>query len=126
MRDGVKRNLAMMPRWDQRRLASAKRALYLGAAMLLAAAVIGCTPTADQMSQANANQQWAAYFRQVRQECSEHVSGSCPRFQRALAAQEAYALYYSTTVPGLASPMFVPAVVTAVNVHLPSMGGGFR
>jgi hypothetical protein len=98
--------------------------------MALATAVMmGCAPSASQMSQTQAEQRWAAHFREVRQECIDDVPGACTRFENALAAEQAYDLYYnSKTIPGLSSPVFTPVTVpVAIGVPRFSGGmGGFR
>jgi hypothetical protein len=96
--------------------------LYRVVLVSMAVSMMACAPSADQLAQVRSEQEWAAYFRQVRQECSQQVPGACRRFEGALNAQEAYNLYYSKTVPGLATPPFVPATVT---IH-PLSIGGFR
>jgi hypothetical protein len=80
-----------------------------------------CAPAADQVSQVRMHQQSSAYFRRVREQCSEHVFGACQEFERALQAQEYYVLYYSSvTVPGLSTPSFAPV---GVSVHPVAIGG---
>jgi hypothetical protein len=65
--------------------------------MALATAVMmGCAPSASQMSQTQTEQRWDAYFRKVRQECIDEVPRACTRFENALAAQQAYNLYYNS------------------------------
>ena len=86
--------------------------------------MMGCAPSANQISQTQAEQKWAAYFRQARQECIDDVVGACTRFQNALAAQQAYTLYYnSTTIPGLATPVFAPITIP-VAIGVPRFSGG--
>jgi hypothetical protein len=86
--------------------------------------MIGCAPTASQIAQNRNEQQWAAYFRKVRQECIDDVPGACKRFEDALVAQRAYTLYYdSKTIPGLATPTFT-TVTVPVAVGLPRFNGG--
>jgi hypothetical protein len=98
--------------------------------MALATSVImGCAPSTSQISQTQAEQTWAAYFRQVRQECIEDVPGACTRFENALSEQQAYSLYYnSKTIPGLSSPVFAPVTVPAAMgmPHFSGSMGGFR
>lgn len=113
-----------------RRALSVRRAL-LSIAALAVVTSAACTPPAEQIAQARADQHWAAEFRQVRQQCSQQAPGSCVKFERFLVAQQAYTLYYSRAVPGLASPMFVPASgvnlsgvnLSGVNFHPVSISG---
>jgi len=93
--------------------------------MALAFAVrMGCALSASQISQNQAEQRWAAYFREVRQECIDDVPGACTRFENAFAAERAYTLYYnSKTIPGVSSPVFTSVTVPAA-IGLPRFGGG--
>jgi hypothetical protein len=93
--------------------------------MALAAAVmIGCAPTASQIAQTRAEQQWAADFRKARQDCIDNVPHACTRFENALAAQQAYTLYYnSKTIPGVSTPVFTPMTVP-VAIAVPRFNGG--
>jgi len=96
---------------------------------LAAALMMGCAPSASQIAQTQTEQNWAGYFRKVRQECIDNVPRSCTRFESALAAQQAYDLYYySKTIPGLSTPVFTPVTVpVAIGVPRFSGGmGGFR
>jgi len=91
---------------------------------LAAAAMMGCAPSASQIAQAKTEQNWAAYFRNVRQECIDNVPHACTRFEDALRAQQAYAMYYySKTIPGLSTPVFTPVTVP-VAVGIPRFSGG--
>jgi hypothetical protein len=91
---------------------------------LAAAAMMGCAPSAGQIAQTRTEQQWATYFREARQECLDNVPHACTRFENALAAQQAYNLYYnSKTIPGVSTPAFTPVTVP-VAVGLPRFGGG--
>ena len=88
------------------------------------AVVIGCAPSASQISQTQTEQSWAANFRKVRQDCIDNVPHACSRFENALEAQRAYTLYYnSTTIPGLATPTFTIVTVPSVP-GLPHFSGG--
>jgi hypothetical protein len=91
---------------------------------LAAAVMIGCAPTASQIAQTRAEQQWAGDFRKARQECIDHVPHACTRFENALAAQQAYTLYYySKTIPGVSTPVFTPVTVP-VAIGMPRFSGG--
>jgi hypothetical protein len=85
--------------------------------------IAACAPSAEQIAEAKADQHWAADFRHLRQQCSRDEPGSCAKFERLLIAQQAYILYYSRAVPGLATHAFVP--VSGVSIH-PVAIGGFR
>jgi hypothetical protein len=86
--------------------------------------MVGCSPSASQIAQTQAEQRWAADFRNSRQECIDDVPHACTRFENALAAQRAYTLYYnSITVPGLASPVFT-TVTVPVAISIPRFSGG--
>jgi hypothetical protein len=92
---------------------------------LAAAVMIGCAPTASQIAQTRAEQQWAADFRKAQQECIDHVPLACTRFENALAAQQAYTLYYySKTIPGVSTPVTVPVAIGMP--HFSGGMGGFR
>jgi hypothetical protein len=91
---------------------------------LAAAVMIGCAPTASQIAQTRAEQQWAADFRKTRQECIDNVPRACTHFENALAAQQAYTLYYySKTIPGVSTPVFTPVTVP-VAIAVPRFSGG--
>jgi hypothetical protein len=88
------------------------------------AAMMGCAPSARQITQTQTEQSWAAYFRNARQECIDNVPGACTRFENALAAQRVYNLYYnSKTIPGLSTPAFTP-VTAPVAIGVPRFSGG--
>jgi hypothetical protein len=79
---------------------------------LAAAGMMGCAPSASQIAQTRTEQKWAADFRTARQECIDHVPRACTRFENAMAAQQAYTLYYySKTIPGVSTPVFTPVTV---------------
>jgi hypothetical protein len=93
-------------------------------ASLTAVIMMGCAPSASQISQTQAEQRWAAHFREVRQDCIDNVPSACTRFENALAEQQAYSLYYnSKTIPGLSSPVFTPVTVPAA-IGVPRFSGG--
>jgi hypothetical protein len=91
---------------------------------LAAAAIMGCTPPADQIAQTRTEQSWAANFRKVRQECIDNVPHACTNFENDLKELQAYNLYYnSKTIPGLSTPVFVPVTVP-VAIGIPRFSGG--
>ena len=91
---------------------------------LVAAVLMGCAPSASQIAQTRTEQSWATLFRQDRQECLDNVPRACTRFEKELAAQRAYDLYYnSKTIPGLSTPAFTPVTVP-VSIGAPRFGGG--
>jgi len=86
--------------------------------------MMGCAPSASQIAQTRTEQRWAADFRKVRQECTYNVPRACTRFENALAAQQAYNLYYySKTIPGVSTPVFTP-VTAPVAIGVPRFSGG--